>query len=195
MTPVFVVHRDQQVVSLVRRVLDPKEFAVVAQPWYEQKWREAVPVHGCYVVDMDDEACEWREIVAAVRLQGATRVILVTMRPVVEEIVAAITEGVAHVVDLRGGSLHLRSAILRAVGRTGAATKLPHEEPVRLDLLTEREREVLALMAKGLASKTIAHQLHISKRTVDMHRYRMLHKVNARSSMDLVRAFLGVSDT
>lgn len=195
MMPVHVVHRDPLVVGLLRRVLDAREFSVVAHPWYERSAREVEPTHGCFVVDMDDEACGWRDLVAFAKANGNVPVVLVTSRPVVDEIVAALAEGAMDVVDLRGGSLRIRSAVLRAVGRGTPAADEPFEEPVRLDLLTQREREVLALIAAGLPSKTIAMKLRISKRTVDMHRHRMLRKVNAKSSIDMVRAFLSIGGT
>ena len=45
--------------------------------------------------------------------------------------------------------------------------------------LTEREREVMALMVKGLSSKVIAQTLGISYRTVELHRSHILEKLGA----------------
>lgn len=58
----------------------------------------------------------------------------------------------------------------------------------RLDSLTEREREVLQLVAEGLANKAVADQLDISVRTVEVHRSRVLDKMEVKSAVELANA-------
>ena len=53
--------------------------------------------------------------------------------------------------------------------------------------LTVREREVAALLATGAQNLTIARQLNISPRTVEIHKARCMEKLGARSLADLVR--------
>jgi RNA polymerase sigma factor (sigma-70 family) len=53
--------------------------------------------------------------------------------------------------------------------------------------LTAREREVFHLIVRGMSNQGIASQLGISRRTVETHRARILQKVRAHSSVDLVR--------
>ncbi len=55
------------------------------------------------------------------------------------------------------------------------------------DTLTEREREVLHLVAEGHTNAEIATLLSISARTVEMHRGRMMRKLGLRNQTDLVR--------
>ena len=52
--------------------------------------------------------------------------------------------------------------------------------------LSEREVQVLQLVAKGEKSVDIAKRLGISKYTVDNHRKNMLRKTNTSNSMELV---------
>jgi RNA polymerase sigma factor (sigma-70 family) len=59
--------------------------------------------------------------------------------------------------------------------------------PAALATLTPREREIFELCVSGMASKEIAQHLHISPRTVETHRARILRKLGARSAVDLVR--------
>jgi two-component system response regulator FixJ len=58
---------------------------------------------------------------------------------------------------------------------------------VRVALLTPRERQVFELVAAGEPNKFIARHLGISFRTVELHRTRIIEKLQARSLSDLIR--------
>jgi two-component system, LuxR family, response regulator FixJ len=60
----------------------------------------------------------------------------------------------------------------------------------RLALLSPREGQVLGGLVAGLPNKTIAHDLAISPRTVEIHRARVMDKMGARSLSELVRLAL-----
>lgn len=53
--------------------------------------------------------------------------------------------------------------------------------------LTERELEVLRLLAKGVVTKAIAEQLHISHTTANNHIQHILKKLNAHTRLEAVR--------
>jgi two-component system response regulator DctR len=55
----------------------------------------------------------------------------------------------------------------------------------RLAELTERERDVMRLVAKGMPNKLIADQLAISVRTVEVHRSRVFDKMDVKSAVEL----------
>jgi two-component system, LuxR family, response regulator FixJ len=57
----------------------------------------------------------------------------------------------------------------------------------RIDLLTEREREVLERLVAGRRNKVIGYELDISPRTVEIHRANLMVKIQARSLSDVVR--------
>ena len=57
----------------------------------------------------------------------------------------------------------------------------------RLARLTPREQEVLDLVLVGLLNKEIALRLAISQRTVELHRRRIMQKLQAESAVDLAR--------
>lgn len=59
------------------------------------------------------------------------------------------------------------------------------------ETLTEREREVLQLVAEGGTNIEIASRLSISPRTVEIHRSRVMSKLGLRSSGELVRFAIG----
>jgi DNA-binding CsgD family transcriptional regulator len=69
----------------------------------------------------------------------------------------------------------------------------------KLDPLTDRELEVLALIGQGLTSKEIAKFLHRSEKTVENHRYALSKKLQGASAVELssiaTQAGLDVSDS
>lgn len=64
----------------------------------------------------------------------------------------------------------------------------------RVALLTPREQEVMALVVAGKANKVVAIDLAISERTVELHRGRIMKKMQARSLAELMRIVLPPGD-
>ena len=57
-----------------------------------------------------------------------------------------------------------------------------YQSPVRVTVsFTEREKEIIRLICHEATSKEIAHTLHLSKRTVEGHRTRIMDKIGAKS--------------
>lgn len=75
------------------------------------------------------------------------------------------------------------SIILNSV--TGETTELGKINTSRI--LTDREREILRCINKGMTSKEIASQLSISKNTVSRHRQEILNKLQVRNSIEACR--------
>ncbi len=65
--------------------------------------------------------------------------------------------------------------------------KRADEENHIMQILTPREREVLALLANGYRNKMIAYELGISQRTVEVHRARLMRRLNVKTFADLIR--------
>jgi len=69
-----------------------------------------------------------------------------------------------------------------------------------LDLLSEREREVLELLAQGYTQQEIADRIHLSVKTIETYRARLTTKLGLRTRADLIRyalevGILGVSSS
>lgn len=78
----------------------------------------------------------------------------------------------------RGGR-YITPALAERIVFTSDADKLPHET------LSDREYEIMLLIARGLANKEIAEQLGIDSRTVTTHRRRLLDKMNMSADSEL----------
>lgn len=88
----------------------------------------------------------------------------------------------------------LIEAIKRAAATLVSDAKTDEDEATvraRHGLLTERERQVLSGVVAGLANKSIAYDLDISPRTVEVHRASVMSKMQAKSLPELVRMVLG----
>jgi FixJ family two-component response regulator len=83
----------------------------------------------------------------------------------------------------------VRTAVATAAKRLLGGSSLP-DFPGR-ELLTPREREVLAQITGGASNKEAGRRLGISPRTIEVHRARIMDKLGARNTADLVRMVLG----
>ena len=63
----------------------------------------------------------------------------------------------------------------------------PSAQSSAFSTLTPREREVLQLVAEGKSTKEIAVDLHISVRTADIHRKRVMDKLGFDNVAELIR--------
>lgn len=74
--------------------------------------------------------------------------------------------------------------------RDAQQSDVAHAVEARLKTLTPREREVLDGLIAGRPNKTIAYDLNISARTVEVHRANLMTKMGAASLSELVRMVL-----
>jgi DNA-binding NarL/FixJ family response regulator len=75
----------------------------------------------------------------------------------------------------------------RAVLDAFVAGDVPARQSAESDALTDREREVLILIAEGYSNQQIACTLHISPKTVEVHRGNIMTKVGLHNRTDLVK--------
>jgi DNA-binding NarL/FixJ family response regulator len=86
----------------------------------------------------------------------------------------------------RGDALLSPAATRSLIARYLARPDRPVPAPERLQALTEREREVLALVAQGLSNEDIASHLTVSPHTVKTHVNRAMAKLGAHDRAQLV---------
>ena len=131
------------------------------------------------------------EVQQALRDKGVTLpVIIMTGHGDVGLAVRAMKAGAIDFIEKPFEKATLLGAIEQGLNRlreaeTGRA--LARDAGVRLQGLTPREREVLDGLAKGLPNKTIAYDLGISPRTVEIHRANLMTKLGVRSLSEALR--------
>jgi len=127
------------------------------------------------------------------RIVAETRestVIMITAYGDVPTAVLAMKAGAFHFVQKPFDAEALLTTVEEALSRGDEDAEAPlegKEFKARQALLTQREREVLALLLEGLPTKLIAHQLRISSRTAEHHRAAVIQKMQARNISHLMR--------
>jgi FixJ family two-component response regulator len=146
---------------------------------------------GCLVLDVrlpGQSGLEFqRELVDA---GIATPIVFITGHGDVPMSVAAMKAGAVEFLTKPFRDQDMLDAVCRAL-ELGCArrsdARLRDELVSRFETLTQREREVLALVVAGESNKRIAAQLGLSEVTVKVHRASVMRKMDARSLPDLVR--------
>lgn len=157
---------------------------------------EAPESVGCLIVDvqmpeMDGIALQ-KELVAR---HSPLQVIVMTGHADIPIAVGAMKAGAVDFLEKPFDEPVLLDSVRRAIDRASTAgdqVKEARSAAARLALLTDREHQVLDLIVAGKANKVIAHELSISPRTVEIHRARVMEKMDAGNLADLVRKALSI---
>lgn len=111
----------------------------------------------------------------------------ITKQAASEELVAAIRA-------VASGNVYLQPALARwllddyrRVNKGGVSGAGQQDASADLDVLSDRERGVLELVAEGLTTPEIAKKLDLSPKTISRHRERIMNKLNIHSATALVR--------
>jgi two-component system, LuxR family, response regulator FixJ len=127
-------------------------------------------------------------------LHRGTPVFMLENRPMVEIAVQAMKAGATDVITKPIDSEHLVRVVrdaLRQDIHVGAVQSGGRSIEVRgFSQLTPREREVLQLITNGQSNKEAGRELGISPRTIEVHRARVMEKLGAKNTADLMRIVL-----
>jgi DNA-binding NarL/FixJ family response regulator len=118
------------------------------------------------------------DVVYASRAFEAGAVGYVLKNAVSGELVTAIREVIS-------GNTYVTPKIAGQLLGALTAGKADSEDPV--EQLSNRQREILRLLAAGLSAKQAAAKLGISRRTVETHKYRIMKAVGVETSAELIR--------
>lgn len=189
---VFVVDDDSDVRSSLTRLLRSAGRRVEAfasgREFLERAARDA---HGCLVADVRLPDGDGLSLLGMLRGAGfSLPVVFITGWDDVATGVRAMKVGAEDYLLKPLSETTFLNAVERAIQRDAERRKDWSERANllrRYATLTERERQVFALLVKGLRNKQIAGQLGTTERTIKVHRSRIMQKMGAGSLAELVR--------
>ena len=148
----------------------------------------------CVLLDMRMPEMNGLEVQTRLRDQGCVQpVVFTTAIEDVESAVSAMRHGALDYLLKPVEKLELLSRVDAALNEAQITIEENQEAEIvrsRYERLTPREREVLALMVEGKANKVMSVDLGVSQRTVEIHRARVMEKMEAKSLADLFRLSL-----
>ncbi len=196
-TTVFIVDDDEAVRDSLRLLLKSiglpvRTFASAQEflPGYEARQP------GCLVLDIRMPGMSGLELQQQLNMRGATiPVVFITGHGDIPMAVEAMQHGAFDFLQKPFRDQDLIDRVQRALERDATIrAQLRTTDRIRENLasLTPREREVLSLVTAGKPNKVMAGDLGVSQRTVEIHRARVMEKMQARSLAQLVRMLMEV---
>jgi two-component system response regulator FixJ len=146
---------------------------------------------GCILLDVRMPEMDGLQVQQALKERGVSfPVIVMTGHGDVTVAVQAMKSGAVDFIEKPFEKAALLSAIEEGFSRieqVGRSRVRAEEARVRLQALTPRERDVLEGLVRGHPNKTIAYDLDISPRTVEIHRANLMGKLNVASLSEALR--------
>jgi len=152
---------------------------------YQPSWA------GCLLLDVRMPGMNGLELQESLRRQGlALPVIIMTAHGDITTVRTALKSGAVDFLEKPVDPAALLAAVRTALDADAARRRTALEAEgarQRLSVLTARERQVMELVAKGCHNREIAETLGISPRTVEVHKARVMEKLQVQSVPELVR--------
>lgn len=195
---VFVVDDDALVRRSLEATLSLAGFRVVQFASAQQFLAQIAPYQsGCVLADIRMPGMDGLTLQEELsKRHTSMSVIIITGHADVPLTVRAMRAGALDVLEKPFSNEKLiaqvKSALAIAADRATEASlreRLAH----KLQMLSDRERDVLKLVVEGYSNREIARALAISPRTVDIHRARVMEKLGAGSLAELVRMTVIIS--
>jgi two-component system, LuxR family, response regulator FixJ len=190
---IFIVDDDEAIRDSLSLLLESAGIKRIAAHESARDFLDrAKPVPGdCLIVDVRMPDIDGLELQQALIERGVDMpVIVMSGHGDIPIAVRALKAGASDFIEKPFNDDVMLEAVQRALTRAVRNRHLMEEVATirtRHDDLTDRERDVFQAMIAGHPNKVIAHLLSISPRTVEIHRARVMEKMQARSLSTLVR--------
>ena len=192
---VFIVEDDAAVRDSLGLLLGLQGFRTQAFGCAEDFLRVYQPSWaGCLLLDVRMPGMSGLELQESLRQQSlALPVIIMTAHGYIATVRTALRSGAVDFLEKPVDPDALLGAIRTALDADAARRRAALDAEgtrQRLSVLTARERQVMELVAKGCHNREIATTLGISPRTVEVHKARVMEKLQVQSVPELVRIVL-----
>lgn len=189
---IYLVDDDDSVRRSIGFMLKTSGFSVRAYPSGIDFLKDVKALDpGCILLDIRMPDMDGLEVQRELAARGiAMPVIVLTGHGDVATAVEAMKNGASDFIEKPFEKAVLLEAIERAserLARAEESSASEREAKVRIAALTARERDVLRELARGHPNKTIAYDLGISPRTVEVHRANVMTKLGVRSLSEALR--------
>lgn len=159
---------------------------------------DAAPA-GCALIDVRMPGTSGLQLQEALKDRAANLVvIIVTAHADVPMAIRAMKAGAMDFIEKPFNDQHVLELISKAMetsARTLRNAAASDEIRQRYESLTSRETEVFQGLIAGLPNKSIAHDLGLSQKTVEIHRAKVMRKMKAKSFAELVAMAGGLNVT
>jgi len=192
---VFIVEDDAAVRDSLGVLLGLQGYRTQSFACAEDFLQTYKPSAGCLVVDIRMPGLSGLDLQAVLlKQQPPLPVIVITAHGDVPTAKTAFKAGAIDFIEKPVDPDALLAAVrtaLRADAVQRVAAERAEQVQRQLQTLTAREREVMELITRGCSNVEIAATLHISPRTVEVHKARVMEKLHVRKVAELVRIVLG----
>jgi two-component system, LuxR family, response regulator FixJ len=197
---VFIVDDDEAVRNSLRLLVRSVGLSVSVFNSAQAFLSKYDPAHpGCLVLDVRMPGMSGIELQQQLNLRGAViPVIFITGHGDIPMAVEAMQQGAFDFLQKPFRDQDLIDRIQRALEKDHRhRAELSQRARIlkRMETLTPRERDILALVTSGKPNKVMAADLGLSQRTVEIHRAHVMEKMGASSLAQLVRMALDMQQT
>ncbi len=189
---VHIVDDDDAVrksLQLLFKTVDIEATAYESGDMFLEQFDDAV--EGCVLLDIRMPGMSGLEVQKQLQDRGNSMpIIFITGHGDVPMAVEAMQSGAFDFIQKPFRDQDLMDRVSQALSQSEEqreASEQKEEVGQRYESLTPREKEVMGCVVKGQANKVIAMDRDVSQRTVEIHRARVMEKMQARSLADLVR--------
>ncbi len=195
---IHVIDDDDAVRDSLQFLLETEDYAVRAWASASEFLGKGVPDGDCVVTDVRMPGMTGLDLMRELSARKSPLpVVMITGHGDVPLAVEAMRAGVADFIEKPFDDQTLLRAIRRALNERAAIQYRESDRADvrrRLDTLSAREREVMSGIVAGALNKTIAFDLGISPRTVEVYRANVMTKMGAGSLSELVRMAITAGD-